>query len=266
MFRFATAQIKASGERVTVSEARKDFKDERLELNEMAEADAKSAEVTVSSRRAAIRARWAELVFIAVLALYSILAVLANRYAYFSWDLSLARAIQSITLPGFHALMASVSWIGSGVFPWLAVIATGAALIKAKLKIEGIVCMVGIGVGYAMNHFFKWLIARPRPSSTLVEVMTQARFDSFPSGHVTFFIEYFGFLFFLAYVLLKPGPLRRVLITVTAILIALVGVSRVYLGAHWPSDVIGAYLAGGAWLLLMIEVYRRRKTKQAVRQ
>jgi undecaprenyl-diphosphatase len=44
-------------------------------------------------------------------------------------------------------------------------------------------------------------------------------------------------------------------------LISVVGISRVYLGAHWPSDVVGAYLAGGIWLMLMIEVYRRIQAK-----
>jgi undecaprenyl-diphosphatase len=42
----------------------------------------------------------------------------------------------------------------------------------------------------------------------------------------------------------------------------LIGLSRVFQGAHWPSDVVGAYLAGGVWLMLMIEVYRRAKLKQ----
>jgi undecaprenyl-diphosphatase len=66
-------------------------------------------------------------------------------------------------------------------------------------------------------------------------------------------------LFFLSYVLLKPGLLRRGSLIVLALLIALVGISRVYLGAHWPSDVLGAYLAGGVWLMVMIEIYRRVK-------
>lgn len=249
-----------------MSEAQEDFNDELQRLAVEPEAGASGTEMTVSPRRAVRRARWAEIVFVAALAVYAVMAVLASRYAYFSWDISIARGIQSVTVAGFNTLMVCVSWLGSGVFPWLAVIGTGTALIKAKFKIEGIVCMVGVGVGYAVTHLLKYLSGRPRPNTTLVQVLTQARFESFPSGHVTFFIEYFGFLFFLAYVLLRRGHLRRGALVALGLLIALVGVSRVYLGAHWPSDVVGAYLAGGAWLLLMIEVYRRRKAKQTVQQ
>ena len=219
-------------------------------------------EVIVSAPRAAARARWAETVFLSTLCVYSALAVLANRYAYFAWDLSLARGIQSIQVPGFGKVMIGVSLLGNGWIPWMLVVVTGLTLLKIGLRVEGILCMSGVASGWLANQLLKFLIGRPRPSDTLVNVAGIFHFESFPSGHVVFFVEFFGLLFFFAYVLLKRGPLRHASIIVPGLLIALVGVSRVYLGAHWPSDVVGAYLAGGIWLMLMIEVYRRINAKR----
>ncbi|HXG91351.1 MAG TPA: phosphatase PAP2 family protein [Blastocatellia bacterium] len=244
-------------EQMSVNTSNEPHRESRASIEQSSETD-----ITVSSRRAALRARWAEMVFITALAAYAVMAVLAHRYAYFEWDLTIARGIQSITVPGFYELMVGVSWLGNGAVPFILVVGAGLALVLARFKIEGVVCLIGVGVGDALNHLLKFLSARPRPDGALVQVLTHARFESFPSGHVTFFVEYFGFLFFLAYVLLRPCYLRRAALLILGLLIALVGVSRVRLGAHWPSDVVGAYLAGGAWLLLMIEIYRRWKARQ----
>lgn len=219
-------------------------------------------EITVSPWRAAIRARWAEIVLISGLCGYTVLAALAYRYAYFDWDLALARHIQSISLPGFRTLMICVSQLGSGWFPTALVGGVSLLLMAARFRLEGVVCLVGVSLGAVINRLLKDLIARPRPSDELVNVITQYRHESFPSGHVVFFVEYFGFLFFLAYVLLRRGRLRRASLVFLGLLITLVGLSRVYMGAHWPSDAVGAYLAGGLWLMLMIEVYRRLKARQ----
>jgi undecaprenyl-diphosphatase len=217
---------------------------------------------TVPPARAAARARWAEIVFVIALGIYGVMAALAHSYAYFPWDVRINHFIRSTTLPGFEQLMVGLSWLGSGVVPTMLVVGTGMALYAARLRLEGIICMVGVTMGTAVNVLTKLAIGRPRPDPTLVEVMRQYGTNSFPSGHVFFFTVFFGFLFFLAYVLLKRGPLRNVSLVVLGLIIALIGVSRIYMGAHWPSDVVGAYLVGGVWLMLMIEAYRRLKEKQ----
>lgn len=218
-------------------------------------------DLIVSRPRAIRRARWAEMSFLAALIGCAALALLAHRYAYFEWDLAIAQRVQSVTIAGFDTLMTGVSLLGSGWLPWLLVVTAALLLIKAGLRTEGYITLAGPGLGWPVNRLLKFLIGRPRPTDSLVHVTGKFYYESFPSGHVFFFVEFFGFLFFLAYVLLKPGRLRHASLIVLGLLIFLVGVSRVYLGAHWPSDVAGAYLAGGIWLVLMIEVYRRLKAK-----
>ena len=232
--------------------------DEPPSGNDPVSADSTVTEMIVSAPRTAARARWAETVFLMMLCVYAALAVLAHRYAYFDWDLTLAHSIQSISIRGFETAMIGVSLLGNGWVAWPLVVVTGIALIRKRLRAEGVICMAGTGSGWLVNQLLKVSIARPRPSDALVNVDGTFHFKSFPSGHVVFFVEFFGFLLFLALVLLKRGPLRHASLIVSGLLIAVVGVSRVYLGAHWPSDVVGAYLAGGIWLMLMIEVYRRR--------
>jgi membrane-associated phospholipid phosphatase len=215
----------------------------------------------IEERKVIERAHWAEVAFAFALMFYAALAVFAYRYAYFSWDISLDRAIQSISLPGFRMLMAGISALGSGWPPFALVILAGTALIVKRYRLEGIICMIEVGAGTVVNNFFKAVVGRPRPIEPLVKVTTLVTRESFPSGHVVFFVEFFGFLLFLNYAIEGRDTLRRLLNVLLWPLVLLVGVSRVYLGAHWPSDVVGAYLAGGVWLMLTIEVYRRLKIR-----
>ncbi|MBI3651106.1 MAG: phosphatase PAP2 family protein [Acidobacteria bacterium] len=200
--------------------------------------------------------------FALTLCLYVALAVFAHFFAYFNWDKKLDAAIQNISLPGFGSLMIFLSFLGDRWIPFAIVIVVSLVLILARKRLEGAICLGGIALGAALNELTKVLIGRPRPDKSLVHILTEVNHNSFPSGHTFFFVEFFGFLFFVIYVLPLPRLFRRVLLALLLTLIALIGVSRVYLGAHWPSDVLGGYLAGTLWLTLMIKVYLRLQDRQ----
>jgi membrane-associated phospholipid phosphatase len=210
--------------------------------------------------RAARRLWRAQTVYMLALAAFAVLAAFAHIYAYFGWDEILALRLQHLNVPGLASLMRIVSLFGNGVIPWTMTILTMLIFLFLKHRSEGIGLILSAGGGDFMNFLIKLLIARPRPTADLVRVSVSLRTESFPSGHVTFYVCYFGFLFFTAYALLPRGSMvRRLALFVTALPVALVGFSRVYLGAHWPSDVLGAYIFGGLWLALSLDIYRRWK-------
>jgi membrane-associated phospholipid phosphatase len=208
----------------------------------------------------------AQFIYLTALALFAVLAVFAHTYRYFAWDLELERAIQRLSIPGFAALMRATSIFGNGVLPWAASVAVLILFLVKGHRSEAKGMLMSTAGGELLNLVVKLVIDRPRPSPEQVRVFQPLGSESFPSGHVMFYVVFFGFLFFVSYALLPRGSFqRRLALFLCAMPVALVGLSRVYLGEHWPSDVMGAYLLGGLWLALSVEVYRRlRNTKREI--
>jgi undecaprenyl-diphosphatase len=192
-----------------------------------------------------------------LLAVALALSVAAAYAAYFPLDLRLTQLVQRITVPGFRPLMIAISWLGND-FHWAAITLVVAAILSIRRRIEAkylLACAVG---AWVLNNLLKFIIARPRPSGALVEVYTARPSWSFPSGHVMNYVALFGFLFYLTYTLAPSTVLRTLTLTLLGALLGLVGLSRVYLGAHWASDVLGGYLFGAIWLAVVIRLYLRR--------
>ncbi len=102
----------------------------------------------------------------------------------------------------------------------------------------------------------KILIHRARPSRELVTIFDFQTTGSFPSGHVVFYTVFFGFVLLALVSTPKiPRRLRQFLAGFCGFLILTVWLSRIYLGAHWLSDVIGGYLLGGLFLLVLAFFY-----------
>lgn len=103
-----------------------------------------------------------------------------------------------------------------------------------------------------LSHWLKDWIDRPRPDARhLVEASTM----SFPSGHAMSSIAFFGFLIYLVWRLTSTKWIRWLLSILLLLLILAIGFSRVYLGVHYPSDVLAGYAAGGACLAVLITAF-----------
>jgi undecaprenyl-diphosphatase len=142
--------------------------------------------------------------------------------------------------------------------PLVAVVVFGGALGLWLLasRLDAIWLVVALAVSLS-NGGVKLLVDRPRPAADLVEVSEKTSSGAFPSGHVTAAVLVYGFIFYLAGLLIPVRPLRFLVQVSCFVIIVLTALQRVYVGAHWPSDVLGGLLFGGLLLSLLIWSHRR---------
>jgi membrane-associated phospholipid phosphatase len=110
--------------------------------------------------------------------------------------------------------------------------------------------LVGVLGGEALNLLLKNLFARPRPSFDRPLVVETSY--SFPSGQAMESLVVYGLLAYFAVLTIRSQRKRALSVGGAAVLVVLIGFSRVYLGAHYLSDVVGGFAAGGAWLSVVI--------------
>jgi membrane-associated phospholipid phosphatase len=197
---------------------------------------------------------------------FIILAVLAKTVAYFTFDVTITQALQTFHPGWFDSLMYTLSWIGFSPQAWMISVVVILFLLVSGLKWETVVTTVSLIGSSLLVVGIKILVDRPRPTAELVNVITQLKTYSFPSGHVVYFTTFVGFMLFLVYTLLKKSWWRMALLVILGGMVALIGLSRIYEGQHWASDVLAAYLLGSVWLSLSILIYRWGKPRYFVNQ
>jgi len=166
--------------------------------------------------------------------------------------------------PGDTTFFALMTVIGGPVVMGLMTGLVAGALFFRKRRRWATYVIVTAGGGGLLNMELKRYFERARPA--LAEMLRRAHGYSFPSGHVLFFVTFFGFLLFLTVTLVKPSWWRTILLVVLGAMIALIGISRIYEGQHWASDVIGSYLLGSVWLALTVMVYNWGETRYFVKE
>ncbi|WAH35891.1 phosphatase PAP2 family protein [Alicyclobacillus dauci] len=120
-----------------------------------------------------------------------------------------------------------------------------------KGQIREATCMIiANAAGAGFNEGLKYIFRRQRPD---IHRLVPAHGYSFPSGHSMGSVMFYGTLCYFICRQLTNGLLKILLCTASGLMIMITGVSRIYLGVHYPSDVVSGYAAAGAWLSASIK-------------
>ncbi|GIP31656.1 phosphatase PAP2 family protein [Paenibacillus sp. J2TS4] len=164
-------------------------------------------------------------------------------------DQQIIESVQSLISPKLTLLMKCFTFLGSKVFLTTLLIVSSVLMIWHKKRWEALFLVIALGGGALFNLGLKSFYQRERPS--LHRLIEETGY-SFPSGHSMSSFILYGMLGILCYMFLISRMPKITIVISTSIIILLVGTSRIYLGVHYPSDVLAGYAAGGVWLTLCL--------------
>ncbi|MDO8611388.1 MAG: phosphatase PAP2 family protein [Dehalococcoidia bacterium] len=187
---------------------------------------------------------------------FVVLSVFAAVYDRFPADLWLVRRFQEVDSSAFAE---ALNWAAEMVNGWemIAVVAAGTILLLlARQWLEALLLLVTPAAGL-LNAAVKEIVGRPRPGHELVPFTTRTYDSAFPSGHADSAIVIYGLLFYFITVFVSQPALRLLGQAACLWVILFTGMQRVYVGVHWPSDVLGGYYLGGLIIAALIGIHRR---------
>ena len=205
------------------------------------------------------------LVLIAALALTVFLALavyVVSRQGNVTLDVRIDNFVLTHRTGWLVTTMKTATWLGANVvlIPVVLAAATWFSLRwgDSRSAAELAATLAGAIILYDIG---KAVVHRTRPPA-IYHVGYSFSGASFPSGHTTVAIAMWGMLAFLL-ASRAPPHTRKGLVVGAVVLTVAIGASRIYIGAHWPTDVIGGYALGGAWLagLMALDLWMRRPAK-----
>lgn len=164
--------------------------------------------------------------------------------------------------PMLDSVMLEITTLGTGLVLVVVILVASVFLWLTQHKWSVYVLLLGTIGGTVLNTILKFHYHRPRP--TIVQVAS-VHTTSFPSGHSMSSLVAYGSVAYLVGRLGSTPRLKRTTWLLAALVILAIGISRMYLGVHYPSDVIAGYLAGLAWLAFLastvtaIQFYAHRR-------
>ena len=166
------------------------------------------------------------------------------------WDQAIQSWVHGLATPMLTQVMLGLSWIGS-TFALVPAVALAAVWMWWRgLKDDAVLVVAAALGGVALNEVMKLYFKRLRPDVPWAFV--QEHSFSFPSGHSVLAIVMYGVIVYKTQDKLRSKWAKAALMVGAFLMVVGIGVSRVYLGVHYPSDVAAGYFVGAVWLAAVI--------------
>jgi undecaprenyl-diphosphatase len=191
----------------------------------------------------------AALLLLSVIAFGSLTEDVVEKESLVQFDQAIVNAIHTNSNPTLAQIMIGVSFAGSAV-PTIATLILTIVFFLQKRYRDLILLLVTIAGAQVLNALLKISVQRARPS--FADPLVTAIGFSFPSGHAMGAMVFYGLM---AYFLMRDAQRdseRLLIFLIFLLTVGLIGFSRIYLGVHYPSDVLAGYLAGLGWLTITL--------------
>ncbi|HOG37601.1 MAG TPA: LssY C-terminal domain-containing protein [Candidatus Woesebacteria bacterium] len=173
------------------------------------------------------------------------------------FDLRVLNLFSALRHPKLNQQMLFITYLAKGEIIIIGTIITSLILFLFKKRRFIKTLLISVLGGEVLVWLIKHLISRPRPPLTDSLVIEPSY--SFPSGHTFVALAFYGLLAYFVIQSERRKFLKVIIFLISLSLISLVGISRIYLGAHWPSDVLASLAVGSAWLVIMATSLKIKK-------
>lgn len=198
-----------------------------------------------------------EIILSVILCVVAVMLFLALSEAVFrnilmDFDNKILKFVSENQTPALTRFTIFISGFGSSIF-FLTASAVVAIYLYFRNKIDSFIFVVILYSAVILNIFLKYYYNRPRPEFDALVIENS---NSYPSFHAMISLVLYSAIAYVIYKSTKNVKLSILISVLFGILILLIGLSRLYLGVHYPSDVLAGYVAGFIWIIIVILIQR----------
>ena len=190
-------------------------------------------------------------IFFLSIAIFTLLAIGVHLDKFQDFDAGIHEIISGISFPLVDGFWMVITNLASPAFILVFLVIL---LIIIRNKKYGILLFFNTVNIFLLNQMLKAIFSRPRPFELMLIEETGY---SFPSGHTMLALAFYGFLIYVIWQINLSKKAKKFLTVLLVIIILLIGLSRIYLGVHYPSDILGGFMASLAYLIVFIKLVKK---------